>query len=316
MIKPAALKGTEQTRRHFLVTTAGASIAAVALTKAASLPVIPASTARATSVAGATVDAWTYGLGWNRVAAAQRFNSYTKTSMAAAAQKIYFSEGEYWTHVPKRLAALSSCMYLISVRPRRSKPPGEQAKLRAFTKMMVESGVPFRLLLWQEPDDGDAFKTQQVWLDYWSYYAPVILAEGAACCYDPGCNPEHFQAAMDWFPVSPRPSELWMDFYACSYSNPYHDVRVDPLIALAAKHGIHSGFAETGLAAGTSPPPTRQAFGDYCHYVASLAPRVTLGAVWFGTSTTHPTSRLNVVEGPSDWKIPGIRTIAAAYRGS
>lgn len=315
MNNPAALKGIEQTRRHFLVTTAGVGIAAAVLPTVTSRSAAPASSARAASVAGATVDAWTYRLGWNRVAAAQRFNSYTRTSMAAAAQKIYFSEGEYWTHVPARLAALKHCLYLISVRPRRSKSPGEQAKLRAFTRMMVKSGMPFRLLLWQEPDDS-GFRNGQDWHDYWSYYAPVILAEGAACCYDPGCNPEHFQAAMDWFPTSPKPSELWMDFYANAYSNPWHNVRVDPLITLAAQKGIHCGFAETGFAAGTTVSPTRQAFEDYCHYVASLAPRVTLGAVWFGTSTSDPTNRRNVVEGPSDWKISGIRTISAAYKAA
>jgi hypothetical protein len=53
---------------------------------------------------------------------------------------------------------------------------------------------------------------------------------------------------------------------------------------------------------------------EFCQYLASLAPRLPLGCVYFGSEGGY--GRQNVVTGPDDPKVPGIQRVMNQFQAS
>src|SRR5260370_35659929 len=85
-----------------------------------------------TKIAGATVSPAAYGItGW--VQAAKTFDSYVGLPLATTIQKIYMTEGQYFTNpLPVRIRALAhvGCQFIICVFP--SRTIDESKKLANF----------------------------------------------------------------------------------------------------------------------------------------------------------------------------------------
>ena len=250
-------------------------------------------------LAGYTINPRTYGLK-DPVAAARLVDGWLGVPAAQTMQKVYVNLPARPTPQMGALA-VAGCALLVCVRPSRHRTPAEAARLRLFARGFAGTGA--RLVLWQEMDDG-WFPSQQAWLDYWGFYAPAIQAEGVPCVYDPGCNRRALPRAVAWFPASPVPDELRMDFYGNAWA---HGSRLEPVLAEAAARGVPAGLGEWGPSASTMITPAQ--WEGYCAYLAGLAPRLALGGVYYGSR--HHTS-CNVVESADDPKIPGIRAVLAA----
>jgi hypothetical protein len=175
--------------------------------------------------------------------------------------------------------------------------------------MMNKSGLNYRVVLWSEFDDR-AFGTQQEWLAYWNYYAPVVKAAGVACGYNPGCNHQALPKAISWFPANPAPDELWMDYYATAFRQ---GSRLDHLLAVAQAANVPAGLAEWGWFAGVfgPSPMVMPWWNDYCNYLINLAQqkRFGLGSIFYGG--LHGT-KIDVISSPADPRILMVQNVSRA----
>jgi hypothetical protein len=112
-------------------------------------------------------------------------------------------------------------------------------------------------------------------------------------------------------PVRPLPDRFWIDYYATAYR--FH-VRLDTpggLLDHAESLGVPAGIGEFGIGAnGTAP---MSVWNVYYPYLASLAPRLPLGGLYWGAVNN---GRQDVVTGPNDPKVPGIRHVIKAFQAS
>jgi hypothetical protein len=191
----------------------------------------------------------------------------------------------------------------------------EQTRLKNWLVMLNNMGLSYRVVLYSEANNL-AFATSAQWFAYWQYYAPVIKATGAACCYDAGCNSKSLLRAEAYFPSNPAPDELWMDFYGTSFRA---GTRIDQLIAQAKSAGISAGLAEWGWHAGVAiyPPMTLPWWNAYCAYLGNLAGQgsLSLGGIYFDDPGDSPIP-INVINSSSDPRIPGIQSVSKAVQGS
>jgi hypothetical protein len=286
------------TRRRFLAGTAAAGAAMA-------VPLWPGRTSAAavTRVSGASVAPQSYGYAY-WPAAAKRFDGYIGMPLGVTAQKVYLSRGIFPASPGSQMKQLSrlGCQFLVSVKPDPS--TDQSAKLAAYLKMLDAHGISYRVLLWQELNQRQAFQSGASWQAYWSQYAPVVHGQGKRCCYNPLCSPERGALASAWWPADPPPDEVWLDYYGSAY---HWKLRIDDLIAKAHDAGIPLGVAEYGYAAEGAPYPDR-VWDAYCSYLAGLAPGLPLGGLYW--SMVH--SSLNTVASATDFKIPGIRRMATA----
>lgn len=293
-------------RREFLGGTAGLTAAAVLG------PSQRPASAATTPLAGATVDQASYGAG-NIVKDADIFDGYVGMPMARTLQKIYLSPRVFPTAPSSKMTQLAAvgCQFLVSIKPTKTMAPFEQHRLQQWLAMMKNAGLSFRVILFSEANDR-AFLNQAEWLTYWQFYAPTIQAAGIPCCYDPGCNPSAITRAQEYFPSSPAPDELWMDYYATSFRG---GARIDELISQARAAGISAGLAEWGWHAGPSllNPMSMPWWNYYCNYLVHLAGQgnLALGTVYFDAAVGL---RENVIATADDPRIPGIQNVAKAVQ--
>ena len=291
-------------RREFLGGAAG--VAAVV-----ALPPFYPTRAAITPLAGATINLASYHVS-NYVKAANVFDGYVGLPMGTAIQKIYLGHSEFPSDPGTKMSQLSAagCQFLITIEPTKRMTPTERSRLAAWLAMLSGAGISYRVALWAEANNR-AFATADEWQTYWSYYAPTIQAAGVPCCYDPGCNPKAIGRAEAYFPVSPAPDELWMDFYATSFRL---GVRIDTLIAHARQAGIPTGLAEWGWHAGVAilNPMTMPWWNLYCSYLIHLAGQgnLGLGTIYFDSAVGGRAT--DVIRSASDPRIPMIQQVAKA----
>ncbi len=237
--------------------------------------------------------------------------------MAKTFEKIYMGHGSFPTQPPPKMTQLaaSGCQFLVSVEPTRLMTPTDQKRMAKWLAMLNTSGLAYRVVLYTECNN-KAFKTQQEWQTYWSYYAPVIQGAGVTCGYNPGCGFPAIPRAETYFPSNPTPDELWMDYYATGFRA---GSRLDNLIATARTAGIPAGIAEWGWEAGSNVvfnPMNMPWWNEYGSYLTNLISTgsITLGAMYFGSKGNGIKS--NVISSASDPRIPVIKQVAQAVAAS
>jgi hypothetical protein len=136
----------------------------------------------------------------------------------------------------------------------------------------------------------------------------VIKASGLPLCVLPlAAGPRtKFHLIKPGFPTHPLPDRYWIDYYANAY---LWNIRLDGLLRQAADFGVPAGIAEFGRGANGSAP--LHIWAEYCSYLVGLMPRLRLGCLYWG-SKVHPGQGQNVVRGPDDPKVPGIRRVMRA----
>lgn len=296
-------------RRHFLQGSSAAVAGALLIPgRSRTAPRPAASTA--SLVTGATVAPQAYGLtSW--LQAAKKLDSYIGLPLATTIQKVYMTEGQYYTDpLPGHITSLAraGCQFIICVFPSRS--TDESAQLATFLQLLNSNGIVYEAALVNEWNSKNKFVNPQDYLDYWSHYAPVVQAAGVplCCLVCATSNPTNYAKIEPGFPTSPLPDRYWIDYYATAYQ--YH-LRLDRsggLLDQASSEGVPAGIAEFGIGAnGTAP---MSVWDEFCPYLAGLAPRLPLGCLYWG-SVNHSTQ--NVVTGSSDPKVPGIQQVIGAF---
>lgn len=298
-------------RRHFLQGSSAAVAGALLIPRA--LPgTVPRPARRAVSakVTGATVSPNAYNVaGW--LHAAKIFDSYVGLPLATTIQKIYMHESEYYSDalgVHLMSLARAGCQFIICVYPSRTKD--DSAKLAKFLQLLNNKGIVYQIALVNEWNCKSKFPDAQHYLDYWSHYAPVVQAAGVPLCslVCASSNKAAYAKIQPGFPVNPLPDRYWIDYYATAYR--WH-VRLGArggLLDQASSHGVPAGIGEFGIGANGSAPMS--VWDVYCPYLASLAPRLPLGGLYWGSVNK---GRQDVVTGPDDPKMPGIKQVIGAF---
>ena len=294
-------------RRRFL--QGSSAVAAGAVLMPAGWPgAVPRSAARAVSagITGATVQPRVYGTErW--VHGAKIFDSYVGMPLATSIQKIYMTEGQFYTDpLPVHLTGLAGigCQFIICVYP--SRTTDETAKLATFLKLLNSKGIVYQVSLVNEWNCRDKFATPQDYLKYWSRYAPVVKAAGVPLCYlvCASSNKNAYAKIQPGFPTNPLPDRYWIDYYGEAYR---YKVRLEHLLHQASGHGVRTGIAEFGYAVTGAKFMTMSIFNEYCQYLVGLVPRLQLGCVYWGSKGK------DIVTGPDDPKVPGIQKVMQAF---
>lgn len=299
-------------RRGFLSGTAGAALGMM-------LPLRPGAQAATSLVAasavqplaGATVSPAAYGVS-NALTAAKIADGYFGMPLATTIQKIFLMGG-FGTEPPPRIAQLApaGCQFLVCVKPSRQLSPHVRSRLAAWLAMMNKAGINYRVALWAECNDHATFPTAQDWLAYWRYYAPVVKAAGVACCYEPGCGLAAVGRAVQYFPSSPPPDELWLDYYGSAFKD---GSRIGKVINAGRAAGLSIGVGEWAWTAHTAGfSMTMPIWNDYCSYLIYQAQsgNLKLGSIYF--SGVHNTTE-NVIRDSGDPRIPMIQKVARAVQ--
>lgn len=268
--------------------------------------------ARAAGIGGATVSPRAYGISFSPtwwVDAARRFDSYVGLRLATGIQKIYLTEGEYYTDpLPIHITSLAraGCRFIICAYP--SRTTDERAKLARFLRLLNRRGIVYQVALVNEWNAAGNFPTARAYLRYWRHYAPVVKAARVPLCNLVLASSDKavYGKLLRGFPVNPLPDRYWIDYYATGFQWKVRLDRRGGLLDLAHSHGVPAGIAEFGIGANGVAPLS--VWDEFCHYLAGLAPRLPLGRVYWG-SVNH--GRQDVVTGPHDPKVPGIRRVTA-----
>jgi hypothetical protein len=267
--------------------------------------------------AGATVNPRAYGIPYRPdgyLRAAERFDSYVGLPLATTIQKIYLREGQYYTDpLPLQITTLAGagCQFIICIHP--SRTTDQRTQLARFLWLLNSHGIVYQAAMFNEWNYADNFASAQDYLSYWSHYAPVVKAAGVPLCnlVAASSNKTNYAKILAGFPVNPRPDRYWIDYYATAYR---WNLRLDArggLLDQADSLGVPAGIGEFGIGAhGVAP---MSVWDEFCHYLAGLAPRLPLGCVYWGSVND---GRQNVVTGPRDPKVPGIRQVMEAFRSS
>jgi hypothetical protein len=267
----------------------------------------PAARTVSAEVTGATVTPGAYGItSW--LQAAKRFDSYVGLPLATTIQKIFLTEGQFYTDpLPAHITSLAGagCEFIVCVYPSRS--TDDSARLATFLQLLNSNGIVYQAALVNEWNCKTKFADAQHYLDYWNHYAPVVQAAGVPLCnlVCASSNKTAYVKIQPGFPVNPLPDRYWIDYYAEGYR---WNVRLDTpggLLDQADSLGVPVGIAEFGLTAGAPPPMS--AWDAFCPYLASLAPRLPLGCLYWGSAGG------DIVTGPSDPKVPGIQQVIGAF---
>lgn len=304
-------------RREFFGGAAGI-VAAAALPSSSSARAAIAqrsAPAATTALAGAVVNPGAYHLSsW--VDAANTFDGYIGLPMATTIQKVYMGHGQFGTAPPFKMTQLAStgCQFLISIKPNKAMTTTEQTRISKWLTMLNNSGMSYRVVLYTECNN-KAFRVEDEWLTYWSFYAPVIKDAGVVCAYNPGCGYPALPRAEAFFPSNPTPDELWMDYYATGFRA---GGRLDQLISQAKDVGISAGMGEFGWSAGpvVFTPMVMPWWNEYCAYLTNLVQEgnLGLGAMYFGSQANG--RNFNVISSADDPRIPGIQQVAQAIDAS
>ena len=264
-------------------------------------------------LAGTTVNLQAYGVK-NYLDAANLYDSYVGLPLATTFEKIYMGHGSFPATPPAKVTQLAAagCQFLISIEPNRDMTKTEQRRITAWLAMLNNAGISYRIVLYAECNN-KAFATAEEWLTYWSYYAPVVQDAGVSCGYDPGCGYPALPRAEAYFPSSPAPSELWMDFYASAFRS---GSRIDQLIAMAQDVGVSAGVGEWGWIAGPSvfTPMTIPWWNEYCAYLINLAQegKLGLGGMYFSSKGNDRVG--DIISSAADPRIPMIQAVSQAFQ--
>lgn len=269
------------------------------------------------AVTGATVAPRAYGIPSGLTAwlqAARRFDSYVGLPLATRMQKIYLREGHYYTHpLPPQITTLAraGCQFIVCVYP--SRTTDERAKLARFLRLLNSNGIVYQVALTNEWNCGSKFPSAQAYLRYWRRYAPVVKAAGVPLCTMVLASSGKAQYAKikPGFPVDPLPDRYWIDYYATAYRWKVRLGAPSGLLHQAHSLGVPAGIAEFGI--GAHGAASMSVWDEFCRYLAGLAPRLPLGCVYWG-AVVH--GRQDVVTGPHDPKVPGIRQVMRAFRAA
>jgi len=304
------VRNQDLSRRRLLAGSSAAVAGALLVPsswRAAAHPQRRALTTASTPVIGATVTPSAYQLtSWLQTA--HRFDSYVGLPLATSAQKVFLTEGQYYTDpLPAHITGLANagCQFIVCVYP--SRTTDESAKLKAFLHLLNSKGIVYQAALVNEWNAHDKFATPQAYLTYWKHYAPVIKAAGVTLCclVCASSNRAEYAKIQPGFPTNPLPDRYWIDYYAQGYR---WNVRLDTsggLIDQADSHGVPTGIAEFGIGAGFAPPISE--WDAFCGYLAGLAPRLPNGCLYWGCVGE------DIVTGPNDPKVPGIRQVIGAF---
>ena len=306
------MRDQDLSRRQFLWGSS-AAIAAAPLMFHGRPGTVPRAAPRAVTarITGATVSPAAYGItGWAQ--AAKTFDSYVGLPLATTIQKIYMTEGQYYTNpLPVRIRALArvGCQFIICVYPSRS--TDERAKLANFLQLLNSDGIVYQVALVNEWNGKTKFATAQAYLDYWHHYAPVVKAAGVPLCNLVVVSSHKIAEAkiQPGFPTNPLPDRYWLDYYATAYMYHLRPDKPGGLLDQAENLGVPAGIAEFGIGANGVAPMS--VWDQYCPYMVSLAPRLPLGGLYWGATNG---GRQNVVTGPNDPKVPGIQQVIGAFR--
>lgn len=305
-------------RREFFGGAAGAAALVAVPVGSARAALTPSArvtaTARSTPLVGATVSPSTYGV-TNYLDAANIFDGYVGLPMATTLAKVYLAAGQFPSRPGLEMTQLASagCKFLVSVRPSTTMTPRERSALANWLAMLNSRRISYRVALYSESNDIGF--TVSEWQAYWRYYAPVIKNAGVVCAYNPGLNPNSAPRATTYFPASPAPDEVWMDYYATAFRG---GVRLGPLLAMARANGVPTGIAEWGWSAGkvAFTPMVMPWWNAFCNYLIHLANKreLPLGAILFGARGHGGSS--GVISSVHDPRIPMIKRVAQAVRAS
>jgi hypothetical protein len=267
--------------------------------------------ASSAGLTGATVNPKPYGSS-NWLTGAQIFDSYVGMPLATTVQKIYMTQGQYYTDpLPSHITSLAGagCEFIICVYP--STTTDESAQLATFLQMLNSNGIVYQAALVNEWNlAGTSFPNPQAYLDYWSHYAPVIQAAGVkvSSLVCASSTKAQYAKIQPGFPANPLPDAYWIDYYATAY---YWKVRLDTpggLLDQAQGEGVPVGIAEFGWGAGGGGKVSISTWNAYVSYLSGLAPRLPLGCLYWGSEG------MDVVTGPSDQKVPGIQQVISAFQ--
>jgi hypothetical protein len=303
--------GQDLSRRHFLWGTSAVAGGALLMPHRQADTVPRPVPSAVSAITGATVSPLAYDINaW--VVTAKRFDSYVSLPLATTIQKVYMTEGQYFTDpLPVHIRALAKvgCQFIICVYP--SRTTDQRTKLANFLALLNSNGIVYQVALVNEWNGKNKFPTPQDYLDYWSRYAPVVQAAGVPLCNLVVVSSYKTAEAKikPGFPTNPLPDRYWLDYYATAYK--FH-LRLDTpggLLDQADSLGVPAGIAEFGIGANSVAPMS--VWDEFCPYLASLAPRLPLGCLYWGS--TNGSMRQNVVTGPHDRKVPGIQQVIGAF---
>ena len=261
-------------------------------------------------VTGATVNPGAYHMR-NWAKGAHRFDSYVGYPLATTIQKIYMTEGQYYTDpLPARITELAAvgCKFIICVYP--SKTTDESSKLSNFLQLLNSHGIVYHAALVNEWNCKNKFATPQAYLSYWNHYAPVVKAAGVpvANLVCASSNKRETAKIEPGFPTNPLPDAYWIDYYATAY---IYNIRLHSsggLLQQAERYGVPAGIGEFGWTAWPSGQgPTKAQWDAYCSYLAHTAPRLPLGCLYWGVSGP------DIVTSANDFKVPGIKRVMSAF---
>ena len=297
-------------RRRFL--QGSSAVAAGALLMPGGWPGAVPRSARAVSakVTGATVQPRVYGTErW--VQGAKIFDSYVGMPLATSIQKIYMTEGQFYTDpLPVHLTGLAGigCQFIICVYP--SRTTDQSAELATFLQLLNSKGIVYQAALVNEWNSKGKFATAQDYLDYWSRYAPVVKDAGVPLCnlVCASSNKDAYARIQPGFPTNPLPDRYWIDYYGEAYR---YKVRLDTtggLLDQAQSLGVPAGVAEFGYAVTGAKFMTMAMWDAYCPYLAGLVARLPLGCVYWGSKGD------DIVTGADDPKVPGIQQVMQAFQ--
>jgi hypothetical protein len=330
------MRDEDPSRRKFLLGSSAAAAGALLIprgpsgmasrprptSRTASRPRL-AATATPATITGATVNPYIYGLS-NWVQGAKRFDSYVGYPLATTIQKVYMSEGQYYTDpLPAKLTQLSAagCQFIVCVFP--SRTTDQSSQLSDFLQLLTGNGIVYQAALVNEWNTHDHFADGAAYKKYWAQYAPVVQAAGVplALMVCASSAKPAFDKIIPGFPTDPLPDAYWIDYYATAYRfNIRLDTEVDgqhqTLLGQAKKYSVPVGIGEFGWSAGDGSL-TMAEWNAYCPYLAGLATQspslLPLGGLYWGDGGKDSE---DAIKSASDPRIPGIQQIVSAFQSA
>jgi hypothetical protein len=324
--------------RRQVLAGAGAAAIALAIPGVASKAASAATASGHPQLVGATVNlaADTYDScpgGELDLCTAGYFDQYVSTGlsttipMAVKVQKVYLGEGQLPATPPSAYQTFSAQggKLLISMKPSQTFSVSQDMAFQSCVRGFWNAGLTFRIVLWNECNDGD-FPSASAYHAYWAHYQPLVKAVNSSIpvVYDPELTaPQdtgNAESVVSYFPAAgPLPDYYYTDFYGTAYNGGSRLASSDPRTDIqgqADQYGIPLGQGEFGASASPGYKFDLTSWDDYIDYLDSLyTARLQAGKtngwiIYYGSDGSGGLG-VNGLSGPKDKKIPGLQKIFA-----
>jgi hypothetical protein len=281
---------------------------------------------------GSTVMPFLYEGTNTRIGAASVFDGFVSSAVGAAVvQKYYFNESQWLpdplpADVTDLPAQYPDFKWIMCFRPSLDLTTADQTGLRRSCELLVDAGINFDAVLWQEPNgpNSTVFPTAADYQNYFYFYRPHVPNDIDVIYIS--CSAALPEDQVSFFPSQGGVGKIYYDFYGNIYAAAHWKKDKHPLStldALANEHDLPFGLGEWGFGAALTDAltpttdPTAGAFVEYLVEVFSKrfdAGKTNGDVIYFDGRSAASTQ--NLITSADDWKVPLYQRVYAALAGS